>query len=226
MAPTIVTPPPDQTAPTVHELIVDIAVLKDSPIAGERKQAEAIFEELLATYGHILMALAQRAVPYNGATVHLDPNDLYWKVALKIWERAETFNANGTDAEELRQQFSGWAAAILRNIVSDTIEPLKQELTSTESLKTGWDRFEEDVPEKSERARIAAEVLEEMDPKYAEVLYWTVTIKPTDGTQMRPCKEERDAICLELGVTQEGLRQRRTRAFKILEQGIKDQLCQ
>jgi DNA-directed RNA polymerase specialized sigma24 family protein len=215
------TPPPVPAGPTVYDLLKGIACFKNSEVAEDAKKAKILFDELLATYEWRLLSIIKKQLPYSGATVHLDPGDLYWKVAHKIWEKADRFIPSRTDPNGIREQFLRWTYVILRNIISDTIAPLKEELTSTESWQDHWDQFNQDVPDKSDRAKLAVIVLEKMDPKYAEVLFWTVSVRPTDGSQMRPSKEDRDKICRDLDITPDNLRQRRARAFQILKREIK-----
>lgn len=220
MTPTI-KPPEPECPPTALDLLTDIALLKGSRDPTENKLADQRFEQLLENYGSILRKLANLQKPFNGSTINLDPDDLFWNLALKIYEKADQFNPTGGDFHAIRKQFTGWASRILKNIVIDLVAPLKLDFTSTETLELGWDEFIELIPEPSARAKILAEILEEMDPDDAEILRWSAMFLPLDGTQMRPDREERLAICHQLNVTEAGLRKKRERALNTLRDEMK-----
>lgn len=210
--------PPPPGCPTALDLLTEIALLKDSTDSAEARQAEALFEQLLENYGNILRKLANKQKPFSCSTIHLDPDDLYWRLAMKIWEKADQFNPSGGDFHALRKQFTGWAAMMLKHIVSDMMAQLKLEFTSTETLELGWDKSIETSPDSTDRAQIIADILVEMDPDDAEILRWSAIYMPLDDTQMRPDRDERLAICRQLNVTEAGLRKRRSRALTALRE--------
>ncbi len=217
-ATTKIPPPPE--CPSALDLLTEIALLKNSADPAEAKRAGQLFEQLLENYGTILRKLANLQKPFSGSTINLDPEDLYWRLAMKIWDRADQFDPNGGDFHAIRKQFTGWAATMLKNIVIDRIAPLKLDFTSIETLELGWDEFTETTPDPSARAKILAEILDEMDPDDAEILRWSAMFMPLDGTQMRPAREERLALCRHLNVTEAGLRKKRERALN----GLRDEM--
>ena len=209
-------PPPVTEDRSALDLLTEIALLKESGVPADLDRAGELFGTLLETHGKILWALAHRVTPFRGSKLHLEPDDLYAELTVKIWKNPDQFNPTGSDAESIRKQFTGWASTILQNIVRDTIAPLKLEFTSAETLELGWDEFIESTPEPSKRAKIVAEILDEMDPDDAEILRWTAMVKPLDGSQMRPDPADRLAICRKLNVTEAGLRKKRERALNAL----------
>lgn len=206
-------PPPD--APSALELLTEIALLKENGEPADVKQAGKLFRDLLTEYEPFLKSLVKKQLPFNGSTNRLDPDDLYTDLVVKIWEKADRFNPKETTPVAIRRQFIGWASTILRNHVSDMLGSLNLAITSTESIEEmGWDGFLEEVPKPSLRAKIAAEILDEMDPDDAEIIRWSALATPIDGTQIRTSAEERAKLCRKLNVTEAGLRKRKQRAFK------------
>lgn len=207
-------PPPDNE-PSALDLLTEIALLKESGSDADMKQAGALFADLLAYYERYLRKLAYTQASFDGSTNRLDPNDLYAELVGKIWKNPDGFNPKETTPAAIKKQFIGWASTILRNHVSDMLGSLNLAITSTESIEEmGWDGFLEEVPEPSQRAKIAAEILDEMDPDDAEIIRWAALATPIDGTQIRTSAEERAELCRRLNVTEAGLRKRKQRAFK------------
>lgn len=211
-------PPPD----TVRDLMEKIAILKDSSNPVERADAEAAFMELLKNFQKLLWSLVHDSVRSTSSrgTLHFEPEELYNQLIHKIWDNAHSFDPAGSDPASQRKQFTAWAAVILKNLMCDTFSVLEIEATNLTYLENIWGILCEEEPTPSKRALMVSEILEEMDPADAEILRWSAIIQPLDGSQMRPDPEERDALCLKLGVTQESLRQRRRRALKKLEEEL------
>lgn len=207
-------PPPD-TEPTALDLLTEIALLKESGTVAAVKEAGKLFADLLAHYEPFLRKLARILAPFDGSTNRLDPDDLYAELVAKIWKSPDGFNPKETTRAAIKKQFIGWASTILRNHVSDILRSLNLAITPTESIEEmGWDGFVEEVPEPSQRAKIVAEILEEMDPNDAEIIRWSALATPIDGTQVRTSAEERLELCRKLNVTEGGLRKRKERAIK------------
>jgi len=219
------TPPPD-TEPTALDLLTEIALLKDSGTPPDMKQASERFAALLTQYERLLKGLVAKQLSYSGSILRLDPDDLYTDLVSKIWDKADRFNPKETTPVAIKKQFIGWAATILKNHVNDTLSSFKLQITEMESIeKLGWDDFEREVPEPSARAKILAEILEEMDPDDAELVRWSALATPLDGSQMRTDDDERAELCRKFNVTPAGLRKRRERAFQALRDEIEERLA-
>lgn len=215
-------PPPTQTRP-LRDLMEEIAVYQDSTIPSERKVAELALRQLQIDYGGLLWALVHKLLGPEDedtyGTLIRDRGEIFSSLIQRIWKYADSFDPKGSDPDEVRKQFVGWAATTLRNIVNDIHRALKTERDQLDYLEEIWtDSF--DGCEESERVQMVREVLDEMAPEDAEVLRWSAPLIPFDGSSMQPDPDERDAICHQLGVTPEGLRQRRSRAFKKLEKAL------
>lgn len=218
-------PPPEPT-PSALDLLTEIALLKESEEPVDRNRAETLFGILLTAYERYLRGLATIHLPFDGSNYRLDIDDLYSDLVTKIWEKADQFNPKETTPGAIHRQFVGWASSILRNRVNDILASFQLEITNTESIEAlGWDAFAKDIPKPNERAKILAEVLEEMDPDDAEIIRWSGLAIPLDGTQMRTNADERNELCRRLGVTPAGLRKRRERAFKALREEIEARLA-
>jgi RNA polymerase sigma factor (sigma-70 family) len=216
---TFETNPPPDAEPTALDLLTEIALLKENGIDPDMKQAGKLFAELLVDYERYLRGLVQKQLPFSGATNRLDPDDLYTDLVAKIWENPHKFNPSGSTPEAIKRQFIGWASRILQNRVYEILASFKLQITEMESIeKLGWDSFQQEAPEPSERAQMIAEILNEMDPDDAEIIRWSVLSSPLDGSQMRTDPEERAELCRKLNVTPAGLRKRRERALKTLRE--------
>lgn len=216
-------PPPTQEK-SLRDLMEEIAVYQDSEIAPERKIAELALQELLVTYGRLLWALVHDRVgdseEEDWGTLNLDRDELYSQLLLRIWKYSASFDPKGDDPEGHRKQFVSWAGTILGNIVNDIIAAVMMDRDQLNYLEEIWTNAFAGEDEASERIRQVKEVLEEMPPEDAEVLRWSAPLIPLDGSPMQPDPAEREAICQQLGVTPEGLRQRRSRALKKLKTAL------
>jgi len=170
------------TEQTALDLLTEIALLKESDDPKDQKQAERCFETPLSQYEHYFRALATRLMAFNGATHHFDVDQLYYELAQKIWEHAGAFSPKGNGPEEIKKQFIAWASTILRNRVNDILSSFKLE-TGLSDLE--WEKIQQTHPEPSERAKLVAEILEDMDPDDAEILRWYSLTTPLDGREIR-----------------------------------------
>jgi DNA-directed RNA polymerase specialized sigma24 family protein len=219
-------PPPD-TEPLAHDLLAEIALLKESRTDTDMKQAGKLFADLLAHYEPFLRKLARTQSSFDGSTNKLDPDDLYWVMVEKIWDKPDGFNPIEKTPQAIKRQFIGWASRILKNHISDLLGNFGLAITATESIEEmGWDGIEDETPEPSLRAKLAAEILEEMDPDDAEIIRWSVLATPIDGTQIRTDAEERAALCRKLNVTEVGLRKRKQRALKRFREEFEARISQ
>lgn len=217
--------PPPETSPNALDLLTEIALLKESGGPADIKQAGKLFADLLTEYEGYLRRLASVLLPFDGSNYRLDIDDLYSDLVTKIWEKADKFNPKETTPSAIKKQFIGWAARILGNRVNDILASLKHDVIGTDSIEElGWDTFAEDHPEPSQRAKILAEILDEMDPNEAELLRWWAMATPLDGTQLRTDSEERNQFCRKLNVTPASLRKRKGRAFDALREEIEARL--
>lgn len=221
--PKMTDPPPTQAKP-ICDLMVEIGVYQDSAIPSEVRIAELALQELLTQHGRLLWALIHdRLGPVDQdslGSLNYDRDEIFNQLAHRIWKYSTSFEPKGSDPDELRKQFTGWAATMLRNLVIDIHRAIEMERDQIDYLEGIWEGFLSEETEESERVRIVREVLAEMSPEDAEVLRWSAPLIPLDGTSMQPDPLERDAICQQLGVTPEGLRQRRSRALKKLKAAL------
>jgi RNA polymerase sigma factor (sigma-70 family) len=217
--------PPPETTPNALDILTEIALLKESGKPADLRQAGNLFAGLLTENQGYLRRLASVFLPFDGSNYRLDIDDLYSHLVTKIWEKADQFNPKETTPSAIKKQFIGWAVRILRNRVNDILASLQHDVIGTDSIEElGWDAFAEENPEPSQRARILAEILDEMDPNEAELLRWWAMATPLDGTQLRTNSEERNAICRKLNVTPASLRKRKERAFEALREEIEARL--
>lgn len=206
-----------EEVPNALDMLTEIALLKDSQNQEERRRAETLFVELLRYYEPILRSMANKLLPFNGATRHFDTDDLYARLAEKIWLNAAKFNPEGSGTHDVHRQFLAWTFRILRNTVNTLLASLQLEGLPIEYIdESEYNELTANVPDPSKRAKILAEILEEMDPDDAEVIRWSVMFQPLDGSQMRTDPQEREELCRKLGVTPASLRKRRQRALKDL----------
>lgn len=218
-------PPPTTEGPTALDLLTEIALLKESGNATDLKQAEKLFTQLLTAYERFFRGLAGKLMPFDGSSFHFDIDDLHSQLVVKIWKNADKFTPRDVAPAAIQKQFIGWTAKILKNILNEALSIFDLEITRAETLELGWEPFAGDHPEPSERAKIVAEILEDMDPDDAEILRWSAIAMPLDGSQMRPDPEERAALCRKLNVTEAGLRKRRGRALKALRDEFERRLA-
>lgn len=202
----------------------EIAIFEDSPVPSEVTRAFEAFHELLAAQEKLLWKLVHRSINSREGTAYFEPAEIYTLLIGRIWKHADSFDPKGDDAEGRRKQFTQWAGSTLKNLLCDRATALRMEEDQLSSLAASWDEVFRESPEQSEKEKIVAEVLDEMDPDDAEILRWHAIVQPLDGSQMRPSAEDREALCRSLGVTPESLRQRRSRALKKLQAALRDRL--
>ena len=211
-----------------RDLIVTIACLKDSKVPSERAKAEQAFKTLLDTHHRLLWHLVHDKMPPASkyGNLHFDPGKIFNELILKIWNHADSFNPQGNSPETGLRQFLGWVGVISRNLLNDTFTALKLENENVNYLTTCFEEFDElfTTGTESESISMVREVLEEMDPDDADLLLWSVMSQPLDGSPMRPDSQERDEICLKLGVTPDSLRQRRKRALARFKEAMLERL--
>jgi len=205
---------------TEEELLLIIGCYRDSDSVEENAEAEVAFVELLTRHENTIWSIVDRGMR-RYSTWNFDRGDLYFRVAEKIWRRAESFSPRrGSSLEAVMKQFLGWAGSILENEMKDDLREIRIDLDPRELEEISELLFQRGGSSHSAKIDAVHEALTQLSQDDQDILRAMALAVPLDGRQMRTSNEDLKNLTARFGITPASLRQKRKRALAKLKRQL------
>lgn len=200
-----------------------IACYGESEDQGERRTAEAAFVTLLNRHGDSLNAYVGSSIN-KYSTFRIDHEEMYSKLAEKIWRNAEQFDPESEDQTVIKSKFLAWASQIRNNLFNDEISAIRVDLDykDFEEIRNLLPEIQPHSVGLSPAAKMLVEAIQTLSARDQDILRSLAMNTPLDGTQLKTRSEDLKLLAEHLGVAVPSLTTMRKRAIDRLKKSIEE----